>query len=66
MGIQNRILGLILTTTGSLAQTSATADPINTVIPPLWASVEQNDQLMKWCRGGTGQPPTFECESGRR
>jgi len=20
----------------------------------------------KWCRGGPGQPPTYECESGRR
>lgn len=22
--------------------------------------------IHKWCRGGPGQPPTYECESGRR
>lgn len=60
----NRILALILITTGALAYTTATAHQTGPL--PVQITGAASNDLLKWCRGGPGQPPTFECESGRR
>jgi hypothetical protein len=62
----NRIPGLILIATGALACTTATATTLQTSPLPVQITASAGNDLTKWCRGGPGQPPTYECESGRR
>ena len=62
----NLIPGFILIASGVLACTTATATTLQTGSLSAQITGSAGNDLTKWCRGGPGQPPTYECESGRR